>query len=296
MAARGEIAPMPAAAIFADTQDEPASVYQWLDWLEKQLPFPVYRVTRGKLSEDALKIRTTKDGRSFTTTSIPYFSLSKNGKVGKIQHRTCTADYKIKPIMAKCREIIGREQMTAWRRGHAASLKLLTQWKRECRAARKQKLFPPFRPQDAWEDCQRHPIIIQWIGISTNEASRAKESREPWSLHRWPLFEARMSRHDCLIWIKKNGYPEPPRSACVFCPYHDDIEWRRLKDSEPAEFERALAFERACQQQKGLTDNFHSQLFLHRSCLPLSQVDFSTEEDHGQINLFNNECEGMCGA
>jgi 3'-phosphoadenosine 5'-phosphosulfate sulfotransferase (PAPS reductase)/FAD synthetase len=45
MAARGEIGPMPKAAIFADTQAEPESVYRWLDWLEKQLPFPVHRVT-----------------------------------------------------------------------------------------------------------------------------------------------------------------------------------------------------------------------------------------------------------
>ena len=41
MAAKGEVGPMPTAAIFADTQAEPASVYKWLDWLEAQLPFPV---------------------------------------------------------------------------------------------------------------------------------------------------------------------------------------------------------------------------------------------------------------
>ncbi len=40
MAANNEITPMPDAAIFADTQAEPSSVYEWLDWLEKQLPFP----------------------------------------------------------------------------------------------------------------------------------------------------------------------------------------------------------------------------------------------------------------
>jgi hypothetical protein len=44
MAAKGELTPMPVAAIFADTQGEPQSVYKWLDWLENQLPFPVYRV------------------------------------------------------------------------------------------------------------------------------------------------------------------------------------------------------------------------------------------------------------
>ena len=43
MYALGELEPMPKAAIFADTQAEPASVYKWLDWLEKQLPYPVYR-------------------------------------------------------------------------------------------------------------------------------------------------------------------------------------------------------------------------------------------------------------
>ena len=37
MYATGELSPMPEAAIFADTQAEPASVYEWLDWLETQL-------------------------------------------------------------------------------------------------------------------------------------------------------------------------------------------------------------------------------------------------------------------
>ena len=54
MAAHGEITPMPEAAIFADTQAEPQSVYDWLDWLEKQLPFPVYRVTKGDLWKDMM--------------------------------------------------------------------------------------------------------------------------------------------------------------------------------------------------------------------------------------------------
>jgi DNA-binding transcriptional LysR family regulator len=48
---------MPDGAIFADIQAEPASVYKWLDWLETQLPFPLYRVTKGSLSEAALALR-----------------------------------------------------------------------------------------------------------------------------------------------------------------------------------------------------------------------------------------------
>ena len=35
--------------------------------------------------------------------------------------------------------------------------------------------------------------------------------------------------------------------------------------------------------------------YMHSSRKPLAEVDLSTAEDHGQIDLFNNECEGMCG-
>ena len=43
MAARGELPPVD-AAIFADTGAEPQRVYDHLDWLEGELPFPVHRV------------------------------------------------------------------------------------------------------------------------------------------------------------------------------------------------------------------------------------------------------------
>jgi hypothetical protein len=35
--------------------------------------------------------------------------------------------------------------------------------------------------------------------------------------------------------------------------------------------------------------------FLHRSCVPLDEVDLRTAEDKGQLNLWLNDCEGMCG-
>ncbi len=55
MAKHGEIAPMPDCAIFADTQAESTKLYDWLAWLEKELPFPVYRVTEGNLTEASIR-------------------------------------------------------------------------------------------------------------------------------------------------------------------------------------------------------------------------------------------------
>jgi hypothetical protein len=106
-----------------------------------------------------------------------------------------------------------------------------------------------------------------------------------------------MTRHDCKNWMERHGYPKPPRSACVFCPFHNNTEWRRLRDEEPAEFARAVQFEKDLQAAKTASDNFSSIPYLHRSCVPLDMVDLSTPEDRGQTVLFGfeNECEGMCG-
>lgn len=71
MAAAGEITPMPVAAIFADTQAEPKSVYVWLDWLEKQLPFPVHRVTAGNLADHSITLRYSKKLPEISTFEGP---------------------------------------------------------------------------------------------------------------------------------------------------------------------------------------------------------------------------------
>lgn len=254
MAAAGELTPMPDAAIFADTQGEPASVYKWLDWLETQLPFPVYRVTHGNLETSVLDLRKTKDGRLFPKTNIPMFTRNEDGSQGKIRFRSCTADYKIKPIRRKQKELAGI------RRG------------------------------------QKTIAVTTWIGISTDEAVRMKDSRDAWCVNRWPLIEARMSREDCLKWMLGKGFPEPPRSSCVFCPYHNNAEWQRLKTDEPEDFQRAVAFEQTLQAGKAASDNFRSVPFLHRSLVNIDRVDFTiAAKDAKKINHFQNECEGICG-
>ena len=54
MAAEGHIQPMPDCAIFADTGYEPKAVYRYLEFLEKVLPYPVYRVQKGNIRDDML--------------------------------------------------------------------------------------------------------------------------------------------------------------------------------------------------------------------------------------------------
>ena len=35
------------------------------------------------------------------------------------------------------------------------------------------------------------------------------------------------------------------------------------------------------------------EIFLHKECKPINEIDFYKKDN--QLNLFNNECEGMCG-
>ncbi len=126
--------------------------------------------------------------------------------------------------------------------------------------------------------------VITWIGISLDESLRMKPSREKWQTHRWPLIEKRMSRSDCVRWLKSNGFVEPPKSACTYCPFKDDDRWRQSMENE-SEREEIVSLDRIL-NAKGE--------FLHRSLKPIDQVDFS-KPLFEQVNLFNNECEGMCG-
>lgn len=129
-----------------------------------------------------------------------------------------------------------------------------------------------------------------WVGISTDEVFRMKPSRVNYIKNRWPLTEKRMSRHNCLEWLKNKAYPEPPKSSCIGCPFHSDREWRAIR-SNADEWKDAVEIDRAIRHQSGS----RGQQYMHRSLVPLDQVDLSTATDHGQLNLFNNECEGLCG-
>jgi hypothetical protein len=105
--ARGEFTPMPDAAIFADTQAEPAHVYTWLDWLEKLLPYPVHRVTHGSLEQDVL--RSVNDPLRHRVGQIPFYVRSPGDVREGMLWRQCTGDYKISPLRKKVRQMLAEK-------------------------------------------------------------------------------------------------------------------------------------------------------------------------------------------
>ena len=237
----GEIEPAE-CAIFADVKAEPRRVYQWLDWLEKQLSFPVYRVTH----EDGLTadIEQACAGLSKRVSSPPLFTKEATGAEGRTL-RQCTRDFKIAVIKRKIRQLAqGRK-------------------------------------------------VVQVIGISHDERGRAKPSDVRYITHEWPLLEKQMVRQECKHWMFKHVGCSAPRSACVYCPNKCNTEWRLLRDDDPEGWAEAVRMDRVMRHMPGMK----SETFVHRSCVPLDEVDLRSDEDMGQMVMGSllGDCEGMCG-
>ena len=64
------------------------------------------------------------------------------------------------------------------------------------------------------------------MGISWDELQRQKINQIKYITNIYPLIEKQIRSYQCLKYMEDNNYPKPPRSACTFCPYHSNEEWR----------------------------------------------------------------------
>lgn len=258
MSCRG-VLPKLDAAIFADTQFEPAAVYDNLQFLIDEAAkngIPVHVRSKGNIEQDALTARIKgkkSDGRRWA--SMPWF-VSQYGKEGRgMIRRQCTTEYKLQVIDRFCRrEILG------------------------------------LKPR---QHSPKEPVIETWIGISRDEAHRIKPSREVYRFNEYPLigypieYGVSMARSDCVEWLAKH-YPARcfPKSACIGCPYRPDSGWREMRERYPLDWQRAVEFDAAIRKANGM----RGETFTHSSLRPLAEAISGDQPD-----LFGNECEGMCG-
>jgi hypothetical protein len=249
MAAQGEVTPMPNCAVFADTGWELTKTYEWLDWLEKQLPFPVVRARRPGLDLGE-RAKAVARGEVPAHTTPPWFLSPGDG----VLPRQCSSHYKVEVVERHIRKLLGIGPNGPYPRTVAAEV---------------------------------------WLGISQDEMQRMKDAKQKYIVNRWPLIEKRMKRYDCLNWMARRNFPDPPRSACIFCPYRKAEEWREMRDNMPDDWLRACKFD---EDIRAGSPKIDGEAFVHRQRLPLSQVDLSSAAEHGQSEFgFLQECEGICG-
>lgn len=137
---------------------------------------------------------------------------------------------------------------------------------------------------------QNWPSVVNYLGISTDEAQRMKDSRVPWAINKYPLIELGLSRRDCMDWLDANDFLIPHRSSCYFCPFQSAASWRDLMTDEPHKFEAACEFEDELNKTAKAT-GLRSRLSLTKRHRYLGQANFFKDMPDG----FGNECEGLCG-
>lgn len=136
----------------------------------------------------------------------------------------------------------------------------------------------------------KEQIVEQWLGISSEERERMKDNELRYVKNRWPLIEKNMRRGDCLRWMELQGYPRPPRSSCIFCPFRDEGEWRDLRE-QPEDWNIAKWFDGEIRPgYPGLS----GAAYLHRSLKPLGEVDLDAQPSLLDWGM-RQECEGACG-
>lgn len=269
-------------AVFADTQWEPKLVYAHLQWLKahaESCGIPVHIVTCGNIRDRGIAFHYEQAGQVHTRwASMPLYIKNPDGSSG-IMQRHCTKEYKIEPIGKFIRyELLGLKPR-----------------------------------QVAPKLAVRH-----WFGISSDEVYRKRTSQDHWQEFYYPLIDTVVSpktdtlfgrgfdRQDCLDWIASRGFPKPPRSACVGCPFHSDAEWLKMKIEDPESFADAVAFDLEIRSaDSGTADRQDGRLvgkpYLHRSCVPLDEMEFNERlykvgsiTTDGKLGMAE-ECLGMCG-
>ncbi|MCX4632880.1 hypothetical protein [Streptomyces sp. NBC_01443] len=166
--------------------------------------------------------------------SMPLYILNEDGRP-EMTRRQCTGEYKIKPIKRQVRELLG---------------------------------YP--HPQRV----PKGLFVEQWVGISTDEFQRAKDSDVRYMRNRHPLItDMDWSRSDCIRYLSRLGLANTPKSSCLGCPFHGNSQWRNIRDTSPDEWDDVVAFDEAIRRGNARANasgnRLIGQAFLHRSRVPL---------------------------
>ena len=134
--------------------------------------------------------------------------------------------------------------------------------------------------------------IKMLMGISWDEALRMKSSNVKYITHEYPLVDRRVRRIDCISWLEQNNLEVPPKSACVFCPYHPVKGWQELKRRGGSDWETAVLVDAEIRTPKNNAP-MRDKLFVHAYRKPLAEA-ISIPEDEGAQQMMLGENDPTC--
>ncbi|ASU34376.1 hypothetical protein [Mucilaginibacter xinganensis] len=236
--AANDIIERPDYSVFVDLKRESIEVYDYIEYFKPYLRergIEVQTYSTVDILDHVLNYETND-----RTSGIPlWFIAPSTGKVTGL-NRQCTFDFKIASVEKTIRQRLGQRQL------------------------------------------KRHSIRV-WQGISTDELGRCKALYTgKFRINHYPLIDiyanitapgnrwVNYSRFNCIEAFKKAGLKTPPKSSCIFCPFHDILYWIHLRDTQPAEFELCCQLDEAIRNYKDLE---YGPFYLLKWCIPLRDAD-----------------------
>ena len=125
------------------------------------------------------------------------------------------------------------------------------------------------------------------MGISFDEWHRMRSSDVRYILNIYPLVDSRLTRADCITWLRSRDLDVPPKSACVFCPYHSQAAWRDLKAQGGPDWDKAVMIDNAIRRGRPNHD-----LYIHQKPLPIEQAVVIPQDQGAEQLEMDIPCHG----
>lgn len=130
------------------------------------------------------------------------------------------------------------------------------------------------------------------LGISLDEFQRMKPNMDPhtlaWKENAFPLIDLRIDRQTCMNIIREAGLPVPPKSSCIFCPYHRLSVWQKMREDEPELFWKAAKLEETLNERREKLGK--DKVWLTRKLVPLPMATTVMK----QGSLFKEDEDDVC--
>jgi hypothetical protein len=266
LAATREIEPID-CAIFADTGEEPAWVYETVKALQ-EFPGGASILIRYLTDKNGQQVRLGDnliDGNDSRFASIPAFmkhldQFERGGKHAQGKgRRQCTREFKIAVIEKTIRcELLG------------------------------------LKPKQVY----RGERITQLFGFDFDEGRRivrtkAQLANSPLSVGEFPLWNLQWRRSDCIAYLAEVWGREVLPSACTFCPLVNNGFRRLVRDRDPEGHHRACMIDADLRHSKSrASQGLNAEIYIHGKMIPLAKVNL--DEPDGLLS-FAQDCEGFCG-
>lgn len=99
--------------------------------------------------------------------------------------------------------------------------------------------------------------VTMGLGFSMDEAERCRPEQTQWYIEDgfekrvdYPLIDLQIFRDQLQAIFTEAGLPEPPKSACFYCPFTSRSRWIEMKRTNPERFAQALEIERRINEKR----------------------------------------------